>query len=131
MIGPISTTLRRNGLHYEETFVSIAVYHEEEDPHDSRQPAYRAFGPPVILKPAILHEIAIACSRDFQNAVSNRLKIKEVFRDLRRRSPSEIEASLYDLLRRRPSETWSEARIYRLLLPDDVQEDRYRSSVGV
>ncbi len=126
LAGPISTVLRRNRLHYNSIFVSIAVYSVSENPHDNRAPAYQAFGPPVVLHGSVANEITIACSMDFQNAISNRHNPRDVFRDLRDKSPDEIEAHLLALLRKRPSTTWAEARIYRVLTADDVLDDRYR-----
>ena len=133
MAGLIADVLRRNGLHYEEPFVCITIYGEGEDPHDERQPAFRAFGPPVILKPELLGEITIACAIDFQNAVSrnkrNPEQIKKLFRDLRNPLAGAAQTELLELLRKRPSETWAEARIYRRLFPGDIEEDRYRRTL--
>jgi hypothetical protein len=134
MAGPVESTLRRANLPYSSTFVCIAVYSASEDPHDVGSRAFQCLGPPVILRPSIASEIAIACSMDFQNAVSksNRHDPKKVFRDLRhlRHKPvDEIEQQILALLSKRPSYTWSEARIHRLLVPDDILEDRYRSMI--
>jgi hypothetical protein len=85
MAGLISDVLRRNGLHYEEPFVCFAIYGDDEDPHNERQPAFQAFGPPVILKPELLGKITITCATDFQNAISrnqrNPGQIKKLFRE--------------------------------------------------
>jgi hypothetical protein len=127
MAGPVSTALLRSGLPYQEPFVCIAVYGASENPHDERAPAYRAFGPPVILKPSLINEIKIACCMDFQNAVSNHRNIHKVFRDLRDKTSNEIEKELLFLLSQRPPETWAEARMFDFLTPKDVAEDAYKA----
>jgi len=131
MEGPISNALRKAGLHYSSVFTSIAVYSPSENPHDKNTPAYRAFGPPVILRESVLADIVIACSVDFQNAVSNRRNPREVFLDLRNKPPEEIRQLLLAIMNKRPSYTWTEARIYRLLTLDDVLEDRYRNATMI
>lgn len=130
MSGPISTALKRRGLHYNSLFVCIAVYSGFEDPHDERGPAYKAFGPPVILKESVFGELKIACAMDFQNAISNRRDVAKVFRNLIGKSPAEIQEELRHLISLRPSNTWTEARIYRELVPADISKDRYKSDIS-
>jgi hypothetical protein len=129
MAGPIASKLAQFGLPYSPAFVSIAVYSNSENPHDPRTPAFRALGPPVILKPFLLATIEIACAMDFQNAVSNRHDPRKVFRDLRNQPIEKIEECLLELIRMRPSYTWSEARKPSILLASEALEDRYKSDL--
>ncbi len=122
------TALSRNKLPYSPVFACITVYSASENPHDIGSQAFNALGPPVILNPSIMSELSVGCSMDFQNAISrsNGHEAKKVFRDLRGKSPDKIEQELLTLIKKRPSYTWSEARIYRLLIEGDVLENRYR-----
>lgn len=129
MPGPVETALRQVGINYREPFACVAVYGANENPHDNRLPAW-AWGPPVILKPEVLDRLEVACASDIQNAASggSSSKIGHMFRNLR--DVPDKEVALLELLRKRPPNTWTEARVFDFLRESDVAEDQYRGETA-
>lgn len=128
MPGPVAAALKQVGVKYREPFACVAVYCADEDPHDERLPAW-AWGPPVILKSEVLDKLEVACASDIQNAASggDAKRIERMFRNLQ---VPDKEGVLLELLRIRPTNTWTEGRIFDLLRQDDIAEDRYRRDMA-
>jgi len=129
MPGPVEAALKEVGIKYREPFTCIAIYSADEDPHDSRLPAW-CWGPPVILKSEVLAKLEVACAGDIQNGASGRdiEKISRTFRNLLY-VPNK-EGALLELLTMRPERSWTEARMFDLLRGEDVAEDRYKNDIA-
>jgi hypothetical protein len=87
-------------------------------------------GPSRDSQSEVLEKLEVACASDIQNAASggNVQRIRRMFCNLR--DVPNKEAALLKLLSIRPTNTWVEARIFALLLEDDVAEDRYRGDIA-
>ena len=129
-------------LDYVRHFVCFSVLPNSADPNEFTTHVACFGDTPLVLRPEIAVEVMLTCSADLQTTAYNGWKrrrgkriletYRRMIRDLSRATDEQKREHLRSLSQEFSQNSYAEARIYRAITWDDVEDDcRKRLEIGV